>query len=172
MNLLREFDVEFIKLKDGQHHFNYVLDDSFFEKMKSSLSSQEIKIELEFIKSPSMFTLNFDIQGHINTQCDRCLADITLPISGQNTLIVKVTEQQLEDQDDLIYINPGEYKINIAQHLYDYVHLLIPIKKTCENIEKNCDPEITKKITMLFDVDTNSDFYPERDTDENEEEED
>jgi hypothetical protein len=46
--------------------------------------------------------------------------------------------------------------------------LSIPIKKTCSDVGKVCDPAVTSNITSMIDVD-NGDFIPDRDTDEEEE---
>ncbi|MCC6817584.1 MAG: hypothetical protein IT245_01655 [Bacteroidia bacterium] len=43
----------------------------------------------------------------------------------------------------------------------------IPIKKTCSDIGKICDPSVTSNITSIIDVE-NGDLLPERDTDEEE----
>ncbi|MDP2175790.1 MAG: DUF177 domain-containing protein [Bacteroidota bacterium] len=169
MNLLREFDIEFVKLKEGNHHFEFVVKDDFFKAFESSLSVHEIKVDIDFIKNTSMFTLNFTISGKINTECDRCLNDLQLPIFGEYQLLVKITDSELEDEDDLIYIGSSDYKINIAQHLFDYIYLSIPIKKTCNDIGRKCDPAIEEKITMVIDVDTTGDDLPERDSDFEEE---
>ena len=170
MNLLREYDVEFVKLKDGLHSFEFNLEDSFFKAFNSSLLVDHIKVHLDFIKSPSMFTLTFRIDGDLKSECDRCLNDISLPVHGQYVLLVKITEQELEDQDDLIYINSAAHKINVSQPIFDYIHLLLPIKKTCTDVGLKCNPEIAGKITMLIDVDTVGDDIPDRDTDDEEEE--
>ena len=55
----------------------------------------------------------------------------------------------MEDQDDIIYILPSEYKLNIAQPLYDFILLSLPIKNTCDKVGKVCDASITGKIRKL-----------------------
>ena len=169
MDKMKEYDIEFIKLKLGEHHFEYHLDDNFFKAFNSSLSAEDIKVDLLFTKSNTMFTLVFEVSGKVGLECDRCLSPIQLPIRDQHTVIVKVTEFPMESEDDLIYIGTHEYKINIAQHLYDFVCLSIPIKKTCSDVGKVCDPTVTSNITSVIDIE-NGDDIPERDTDENEDE--
>ena len=170
MDVLRDFDIEFIKLQEGKHQFEYHLTDAFFERFNSSLSARDIRINLLFTKSSSMFTLDFDIEGIVIVDCDRCLTSINLPIHGKHTVLVKLTEHQLENEDDLIYISPHDYKLNIAQHLYDFVLISIPIKNTCQDVGLVCDSSVTAKITSMIDVDLpDSEDLPERDTDEEEE---
>lgn len=168
MEKMRDYDIEFIKLKLGEHKFEYHLNSEFFKAFNSSLSAEDIQVDLLFQKSNNMFTLTFELKGKVETDCDRCLSPIQLPIESEHTVIVKVTEYPIESEDDLIYIGAHEYKINIAQHLYDFVNLSLPIKKTCSDVGKTCDPSVTANITSTIDVD-NGDSMPERDTDEDEE---
>ena len=167
MDVLREFDIEFIKLKEGKHHFEYHLTEPFFKAFHSSLSVQDIRVDLEFTKATNMFTLDFEINGRVNVQCDRCLSDIFLPVKGKHQVLVKVSDHAAGSDDDLIYITSHDYKINIAQHIFDFVMVAIPIKNTCEQVGQTCDPAITGKITSLIDVGEHDDL-PERDSDEDE----
>jgi uncharacterized metal-binding protein YceD (DUF177 family) len=151
-NPLRAFDIEFVKLNFGEHRFDFPINDDFFKAFDSSLKAEDLKLDLNFTKAANTFTLVFSIHGKVKVECDRCLSPIDLPIESTNTLMVKVTENLLEDQDDIIYILPSEYKLNIAQPLYDFILLSIPIKKTCDHVGRDCDSTITGKITQVIDV--------------------
>lgn len=172
MNVLREFDIEFIKLKEGEHRFEFHVGDAFFKAFNSSLTAQDIAVSLLFIKSGSMFTLVFDFDGKLETDCDRCLSSIGIPVNGRHTLLVKITEHPKENEDDLIYLSAHDYKLNVAQHIYDFINLSIPIKKTCTDIGLECDPAVTEKINSVIDVELADDDaadLPEWNTDDEEE---
>jgi uncharacterized metal-binding protein YceD (DUF177 family) len=83
--------------------------------------------------------------------------------------MVKITENLLEDQDDIIYMLPSEYKINIAQPLFDFILISLPIKSTCDMVGKVCDSAITGKITDVIDIEMQA-ADAERATDFEEEE--
>lgn len=168
MDALREYDIEFIKLKEGEHRFEYHLNDHFFKAFNSSLSTQDIRVDLLFTKSGSMFTLDFSIDGMVDVDCDRCLTRIGIPVKNKQKVIVKVSEHPRESDDDLIYISSHDYKINIAQHMFDFVNISIPIKNTCSDVGLVCDPAVTGKITSMIDVATEDEDIPERDSDEEE----
>ncbi len=170
MDVLREYDIEFIKLKEGEHQFEYHLTEAFFKAFNSSLSTQDIRVDLLFSKSVSTFTLDFEIEGNVDVDCDRCLTRISLPIHDEHKVLVKQTEYALESSDDLVYISSHDYKLNVAQHIFDFVNVSIPIKNTCSDVGLVCDPSVTGKITSMIDVDVEEYDMPERDTDELEEE--
>lgn len=170
MQMLKEFDIEFIKLKEGEHQFEFHIGDAFFKAFDSSLSAQDIVVNLLFNKSGSMFTLEFGFEGKLETECDRCLSSIGLPVKGRHTLLVKITEHPKESEDDLIYLSTSDYKLNVAQHIYDFIHLSLPIKKTCSDAGLECDPAVTEKINSVIDVevpDSESEL-PDWDTDNEE----
>jgi uncharacterized protein len=150
---LKAFDIEFVKLKIGEHQFDYSITNDFFKAFDSSLKAEDLKLNLQFTRGNNMFTLLFKLHGMVKVECDRCLTEIDLPIESENTLMVKITENILEDQDDIIYILPSEYKLNISQPLYDFILLSLPIKKTCDKVGKVCDSSITGKITQVIDID-------------------
>lgn len=169
---LKAFDIEFVKLKNGDHEFEFELTEDFFKHFESSLTPNNLNVKLLFTKNTNTFSLFFEIQGEINTSCDRCLDDISIPVNNESTIMVKITEKEMEDQDDIIYLSPFDYKINVAQPIYDFVLLSIPIKITCEdNIEqKDCNVNFTNKITKVIDVDLHQDSELDEELTEDEEE--
>jgi uncharacterized protein len=169
MGAMREYEIEFIKLKDGEHHFEFHLTEAFFKAFNSSLSTQDIRVDLLFTKSGSMFTMDFKIRGHVEMDCDRCLTRIVVPIHDEHRIVVKQVEYPVEGSDDLIYISNHDYKLDVAQHIFDFVNVSLPIKNTCADIGLVCDPAVTGKITSMIDVGEEDDDLPERDTDEEEE---
>lgn len=169
MSKVREFEIEFIKLKLGVTEFEYHLTDEFFKAFNSSLSSDDIHVKLNFLKTESMFTLTFDFQGTVHTECDRCLSSIELPVDGHEVLLVKVTDREMEDEDDMITVGSNEYKLDVSQHIYDFVNLALPLKKVCRDAGKVCDETVAGRITSMIDV-ASGDRLPDRDSDETEEE--
>ncbi len=171
-NHLKQYDVEFVKLNEGTHQFDFEVDNTFFKAFESSLTAQNLSVKLHFTKATNMFTLLFEVQGIVNVECDRCLQDIQLPIKNSQTLMVKVTEfAPEEEEDDLVYISPADYKLNVAQHLFDFILLSMPIKKVCKDTGKTCDPAITDKITGEIDVELQIEPTQDTDTDIEEDEE-
>ena len=61
-------------------------------------------------------------------------------------MVLKVdnTEQNLDD--DIIFVSSNDFKVNIAEYVYEFVCLIVPMKKTCEFINKQCDKEMLKLI--------------------------
>jgi uncharacterized protein len=130
MNGLIQFQIPVKGLKEGLHQYNFDIDDRFFDEFEQSyVQSGQVKVRLNFDKSPDMFVLDFMINGTINTDCDRCLAQIDLPIESNHQLLIKLSQDQNLDDPDIVFVDPEISKLNIAEYIYDYIILSIPLKR-------------------------------------------
>ncbi len=143
-----QYNVAFTGLKNGVHSFNYTIDDEFFkEREYSPIQSGHIDVELDFDKRDQFFVLDFRYAGTVDVECDRCTDKVTIPVSNSMTLLVKISEEEIEDiaDDEVMYIQPKDIKIDFSQFLYENIIVNIPLHKTCEDDisgEKECDEEV------------------------------
>jgi uncharacterized metal-binding protein YceD (DUF177 family) len=150
MNALREFSIPIKGLKNGFHQFEFQIDKSFFSHFDGSpIADGEFQVWLDFDKQTSLFELTFEFEGAIKTACDRCLADINLPVDGLEYLTVKLTLDPKEEEADIIYISPEDPELNVAKYIYEYICLALPtvMSYDCENDEQPpCDFATLKKL--------------------------
>lgn len=152
---LADFDLMFVKYNTGNHKVSYELDDSFFQLFDySSLTEGKLNVEINFTKDPQSLQIEFVMAGNVKTNCDRCLSDIDYPIKDTFNLLVKITQQIGEDEENLTYILPSEHKFNIATYLIEMAHLAIPMRKTCDDIESKCDETV---LQILNNEDSDGD---------------
>jgi len=96
-----------------------------------------------------MLVFQFDFEGSVTVDCDRCLEPFELPIEGQEKLFVKFGEEYAEESEDLIVIPFSEHQFNLAQLLYEYISLMIPFQRfhpEDENGESTCNPDFLSKL--------------------------
>nr|WP_255594512.1 DUF177 domain-containing protein [Pontibacter sp. HSC-14F20] len=125
------------------------MDDSFF-----ALFEQEIilggkllaKVELD--KTESLLTLHFDIKGHVRLTCDRSLEEFDQPVDIEETLLIKYGEENAELDEDLWQITPETQTLNVAQHLYDYIGLSLPMKKLHPRFVEELDEDDERDILI------------------------
>jgi len=148
MEVLDHFSIPFVGLKVGLHQLKFEVDNAFFAMYENTLVKQgKITINLDLDKRSHMTILDFALAGSVVTDCDRCMEDINLPISGEYTLHAKYSEEEIDDTDEVIYIHPKLSRLNVAQFIYEYIHLSIPMIKTCESDpEANCNEEILSRF--------------------------
>lgn len=145
-----KYDVEFKGLKEGLHEFEYEIGDKFFEHFDQDLVSigkLDVKVDLE--KRNTFLKLYFNIKGWVELTCDRCLDVYRQKIKQKSELLVKFDENNYEDDDEVIWLLPEEHKINLAQLIYEYIVLGIPMKHVHpdkKNGESGCNPEMIERI--------------------------
>lgn len=154
MNSLQAFILPLKGLGDGSHQFDFLVDDDFFQSFESSpVEEGKIKIVVKLDKRPTLLVFDFAFSGKVATSCDRCLVDIQLPLEGENRLLVKYGEGNDEHSDeDVVYISPETSSWSIAQYIYEYILLAIPLIKVydCqEEANPPCDDQMLDKLEIV-----------------------
>ena len=132
MNKLREFDIEISHIKEHvQHTYTYKLDESFFTLFEDSLIQKGLlTVDIDLEKTPLLIRTNFVIKGNVELICDRSLDAFDYPIHSEQQLLFKFTEEnEGEITEEIIGIKRETTKINMAQFIYEFINLEVPIKK-------------------------------------------
>lgn len=138
MKSLKEYTIQISSLKDGVHPFDFQIDSTFFEHFEASpITKGNVSVDFYFDKQPGMYVLIFEINGKVSVECDRCLEEFMLPIKSSNTLIAKFDESEADDAD-IIYISKSAIEINIAEFIYEFTVLTVPMMKTHEDADEEC----------------------------------
>lgn len=150
-NVFKKYEIPFAGLSIGAHKYTFSVDESFFTKFdKSPISKGLIESDLLFDKRETMFVLTFEIGGTVNVECDRCLEAFDYPIGGEYTVYVKYEDQrEQKENNDVFYISRGESKINVAEMLYDFINLCVPMQKAHPVNEEGvygCNPKILELL--------------------------
>lgn len=150
MDYLKNFVIPFIGLSDGEHQFDFLIDDKFFECFEySEIKRAQAKVHLNLNRHERMLELTFILTGTLEVTCSRCLDQFDLPIEGEEVLFVKFGHEFKEEDDDVIIIPETESQINIAPFIYDYLSLLVPFRVVHpenEDGQSACDPDVISRI--------------------------
>lgn len=85
-----------------------------------------------------MYDLKFAYSGNITLLCDRCLEELNWPVKMESHMIIKLSETERYDDDEIIYITPQAISFDVAQHPYDYLTVALFTRHTCEMAGKVC----------------------------------
>ncbi len=150
VNWKLKYNIEFKGLKEGLHEFDFKVDGKFFEHFEGSLVDKgEIKVVVLLEKRSSFIKIHLKINGWVELVCDRCLENYRQEITNEAELFVKFGEETFDDGENVIWVLPEEHAINLAQPIYEYVSLGIPLRHIHpknENGKRECNPEMLKKI--------------------------
>ena len=153
MNYLDQFIVQFSGLADGKHQFEFDVKGGFFHQFEfSEINQCEINVQMEMYKMPDMLEMNFNFDGFVICECDRCLEEFKQPVSGDERLIAKFGDESEEGTEEIIVLSSTEHQIDLSKFIYESIILLLPQRKVHpedENGNSECNPEIIKKLNDL-----------------------
>lgn len=132
MKVLKSFTINFASLADGEHVFDYQIDDKFLNHFEEALVKEgQLEVSLLMLKYLNSLELNFELRGTVVTPCDVCAEEFDLPVEGSEQIIVKLVHEIPEQNDEynVVYLKEGSSSINIAEMLYELIMLSIPIRK-------------------------------------------
>lgn len=136
MNKTKEYLIPFIGLKLGKHHFEYQINNKFFEIFDyNEFQNSDIKVNLVLEKKSTMLELAFKHKGIVNVPCDLTSEDFDLPIKGKMNLIVRFGEAFNNDNEELLILPHGEFEIDIAQYIYEMIVLSVPLRRVHPGIK-------------------------------------
>ena len=161
MESLLEYRIPVKGLSTGMHNFEYQVGSQFFSNFEHApIKEADLKVEMRLEKKPSLYVLEFDFSGSVRTNCDRCLAEIDLPIAGKDRLLVKISEKTESEDPEVVYLHPEAQKLEVAEYIYEFIVLAIPMIKVydCEEeAEPACDFDMLDKLDYSDDEEDQAD---------------
>ena len=161
MNYLSQYTIPFSGLKEGLHLFDFSADHRFFAEFEESeITEGSVSIQVKLEKRSTYLRLTFLLKGKVELLCDRCLEYYSQPIKSSYPMLVKFSETETDDGDEIIYIHPGSHQVEVGRLIYEFIVLSIPIRHVHpdgKNGESLCNPEMLNKL----------DEYKATDLDEN-----
>lgn len=155
MDALIQYAIPVKGLRNGLHRYEFHIDRLFFVNFEGSpVEDSEIDLELSLDKRPDMLVLEFDFEGTVRTECDRCLAEINLPVSGNARLLVKYSLEEEPEEVEVVYIHPETDHFNVAKYIYEYIVLSMPMIKVydCEAEDpRPCNEEMLRYLASSSD---------------------
>ena len=153
MNYLSQYTLPFSGLSEGKHQFDFRVHVRFFAEFETSeVAKGELDIQVELEKRTTYLGLTFSISGIVELVCDRCLENFNYPVESRRKLLVKFSEKTIEDEAELVYLKPSDFQVEIAQFIYEFVILSLPIRRIHPDGEDGkslCDPVMIKKLEEL-----------------------
>jgi uncharacterized protein len=149
MKAKRDFDIDIYKLNAQKHNFEYDIDSSFFEDFENSIVEKgKLKVKLSLEKSETFIQSYFHIDGIVELICDRSLEHYDFHIDQNNKLIFKYAEEFNEITDEIVTIPKDSQKLNMAQYIYEFIGLAIPMKKLHPKFATQDDQEDADTILI------------------------
>lgn len=177
-NSIDTFKISIFHLQNKQYLHEFEGDDDFFMDLEQELKLIEkgqFKATVSLDKSETMIQMLYKITGSVELTCDRSLDLFDFPFDITQKMILKFSDHTEEITEELMFIDRNVQYINVAQDIFDFICLQIPIKKlhprytenevTYESLMKKFDEEYVEE-EGLEDDDDDLDFVFEDNDDE------
>jgi uncharacterized protein len=167
-NTVERFDVMFKGLKAGRHSFDFSLDDSFFEHFNTDeLEGGNVHVTAEMDKKENRMTFVFRYSGFLKVTCDRCIDIFEMPVAFDGTLHVRFDGMTGDKDDDVIFLEPNEHKLNLGNYFIESLRLSLPLKRIHpENQDgtEGCNREMLDKLDKYKIKENNASSDPRWDS--------
>jgi len=134
----------------GDHHYSYKIDDSFFSSFEYLDSNKGlVNLTINMVKESNLMDFKFHFEGYIEVKCDRCLDKFNLDVEGDFRLIVNYGSDFEEVSDEIITIPNNDANVDLSQFIYEYINLMLPIKKVHPDDEfgnSTCNQEMIDRL--------------------------
>ena len=130
MKHLKEFNIQFVGLKEGIHLFEYEINNTFFEAFNyDEFESSSIKISLDFIKKSTLLELTFTANGSVEVPCDISNELYNQNVQAVLSLVVNFGPEFNDENEEILILPHEAYEFSVAQFIYELIVLSIPNKR-------------------------------------------
>ncbi len=150
MSWKSKYNIEFKGLEEGLHDYKIEIDNTFFEHFEESLvDNGEITVKITLEKRSAFLKIHLKIKGWLELTCDRCLDKYKQRVKQKTEFFVKFGEKEYEEGENVIWVLPQEHHINLAQIIYEYTMLSIPLRHVHpknKDGKRECNKEMLKNL--------------------------
>jgi len=154
LKIENRYSIQFKRLKEGVHEFEFILGKPFFEEFEHlEVKDGKVVAGITLERKTSLLDLDIRLQGDILVICDRCLGDLWMDVDYSGHLVVQFTENEKEGNDEIIYLHPEEYQLDLKHYLYECVSVSKPYRNVHPDLPggvSGCDPEMLGKLESLI----------------------
>ena len=145
-----EYTIDLLAPNVDGKEIEYHIEDAFFQHIDGLVQRGQVTTTLHIEGSTrSVFRFHFHSEGIVFAPCDRCLADVEVPIDTDDTLTVKLGAEY-SDEGECIVIPESEGVIDVSQFIYELIALSLPMKVVHE--DGQCDEAMLAKLEQLTPV--------------------
>ncbi|MEQ9378372.1 MAG: DUF177 domain-containing protein [Imperialibacter sp.] len=163
---LKPFEIEIQGLSLDQHSFDFSFDNQLFEAFEGSLIEKgKGSAHVELLKSETMMTLSFEVEGSVELTCDRSLRSFDYELEIRQQLIIKFGDEFAELDDDVVVIPRETQHLNVAQYIYEFISVDVPMKKLHPELVTEEDEDFEVEGSLIYQ--TSAEQEQDDDTEEN-----
>ncbi len=143
--------IDFKGLDLGLHHFEYVANEALFAQYEGcELLGGSCEVFVDLQRNESMLTIDVDIEGAVEVECDRCLEPCSIEIDYEGVLVVKFSDDEAlksEYDGEILWLPTGATEVDLTQYIYESIILSLPYQRVHPDGE--CDEEMIRRFRVI-----------------------
>ncbi len=148
-----DYTIPYKSLPAGTHTYEFRIDGAMFaEWPECDIVGADVAVTATFGKSTGAMVLDLELVGSVQTPCDRCLEECTIPVEYRGHVAVRISEEEMESDDEVIWLNPGDDVLDLADYLRESVVLSLPYQRVhpCD-VHGNplCNPAMLNRFRIV-----------------------
>ena len=112
---------------------------------------------MELDKKETIMISNFIVHGNVKVICSRCNELANIDLSDTMINYYKFGTE-VEEDENLFVLSPDEYKINVAQQIYELISVALP--SSPKHKKGECNKEMVELIKKYQSKDKKEDIDP------------
>ncbi len=149
---IKEFILPYKGLNNGVHTYKFDINHSFFKHFEMSrIQEAELELDVTLDKQDNLSTVLLYCEGTFKSICDRCLAQVDLPLDFEDRIYINYGGV-VDDDESVIYLDWDESELDLTNIVYELIHVNLPISNIpdCESEDfQQCDKITLNKMAQL-----------------------
>ena len=148
----RETILQFSGLALGEHHFEFVLDETFFSEfpLQDLEGLRPVTVRVAMRKANHMLELDFAFEGEMDTTCDLSNDPFVLELHNAFSVVVKFGEAFDDSEPEVLVLPHGSYEADLKQYLYELVALSVPLQRVKPELREEVEGDAWDEFDLDF----------------------
>ena len=149
---MQPFIIPLNGLSAGESRFRWEAGGEFFASFENpEILDARITADVVVLKYGKYIGVDCHIEGDVTVECDRCLADLVLPVDVTFRQSIKFGEagsggsEVSEGGREIVFLPEDDTDLDMSQVIYDYTCISLPMQRV--HTEGGCDPETVKYLS-------------------------
>ncbi len=145
---VNDFIVDLRRMTVDKFSRHYTLSDAFWSASDyEDITGGEINADVEVATVGDDFRVRFQMKGTVSVPCDRCLDDMSLPIAIDESLMVRLANQDEEVDENLITVDEMRGTLDVSWIMSEMVAVVIPVQHVHE--DGGCNPDMIERLNAM-----------------------
>lgn len=125
---------------------NIELTDRFFADLEQEeISGGEVHAIITVRASAgNIYNVHIELSGKVTVPCDRCLDPLDLPVEVTETIKIKDSEPEDNDNPEIKYLTASSLSYDLSWDIYEIIATSLPMQRT--HAEGECNKEVVSYI--------------------------